>query len=91
MASMMITSGTMTNRIDRLAEAGFVRRTADPKDGRRAVVALTDKGFALIDKAVADHVKTQAKLMAHLSKAEIDQLDHLLAKLLHDAVPEDFQ
>ena len=82
MASMMITSGTMTNRIDQLAKAGLVCRITDPDDARKAVVQLTRKGFNLIDKAIADHVETQKSLLTHLTSDEVETLDRLLRKLL---------
>lgn len=82
MASMMITSGTMTNRIDQLAKQGLVTRTTDPNDARRAVVKLTKKGFDLIDAAVAEHVETQKELLAALSEEEIAALDDVLRKLM---------
>lgn len=85
MASMMITSGTMTNRIDQLAKQGLVTRTTDPKDARCAVVKLTKKGFELIDAAVADHVETQKALLTVLSEKEIAALDSVLRKLLTTA------
>ncbi|NIZ09790.1 MarR family winged helix-turn-helix transcriptional regulator [Pseudooceanicola sp. HF7] len=82
MASMMITSGTMTNRIDQLIKQGLVTRAKDPGDARRAVVKLTKTGFDLIDQAVAAHVETQNTLLAALSDAEIAGLDEGLRKLL---------
>lgn len=82
MTSMMVTSGTMTNRIDQLAKLGLVTRTTDPKDARRAVVKLTKEGFALIDVAVAEHVETQRSLLAALSDEEIAALDGALRKLM---------
>lgn len=91
MDAMMITSGTMTNRIDQLVKQGLVSRAPDPDDARRAVVQLTDKGFALIDKAVADHAQTQAALLEPLSDAEIAALDAALRKLMaaeEDRAPE---
>ncbi len=78
MASTMVTSGTMTNRIDQLQKAGLVDRVPNPKDGRGFLISLTDEGFQVIDKAVAAHVKTQAKLVAGLSKKEQRELDALL-------------
>ena len=59
MASTMVTSGTMTNRIDQLEKAGLVERKQSPEDGRSFQVCLTDKGFAVIDEAVTAHVATQ--------------------------------
>lgn len=88
MESMMITSGTMTNRIDQLAKAGLVCRTSDPDDARKAVVKLTKKGFELIDKAIVDHVETQKTLLTHLSADEFKTLDRLLRKLMASAQKE---
>lgn len=82
MSSMMITSGTMTNRIDQLAKTGLVERLTDPNDARRAVVTLTSKGFDLIEKAIADHVQTQERLLARMKDSEVQQLDELLRKLM---------
>lgn len=80
----MVSSGTMTNRIDRLAQAGFVSRERNPEDGRGFVVALTEKGFELINKAVSAHVDNQHALIAGLSDEERLQLDHLLSRWLSD-------
>jgi DNA-binding MarR family transcriptional regulator len=85
MSSMMITSGTMTNRIEQLAKAGLVTRRAHPEDARRAVVGLTDKGRDLIDAALADHVATQQALLEPLSAEEVGQLNAVLSKLLRAA------
>ncbi|WP_037265189.1 MarR family winged helix-turn-helix transcriptional regulator [Roseivivax halodurans] len=85
MSSMMITSGTMTNRVDQLAKAGLVTRRSDARDARRAVVELTDEGHKLIDAALADHVETQKSLLTVLSSDEIAQLDAALFKLMKAA------
>ena len=82
MNAMMITSGTMTNRIDQLAKQGLVTRTADLNDARRAVVKLTTKGFDLIDAAVAEHVVIQKALLAALTGEDIAALDGALRKLM---------
>lgn len=81
-ASTMVTSGTMTNRIDQLEKAGLVRRVQNPDDGRGFLVSLTDKGFRVIDEAVAAHVTTQAKLVSGLSEKERRDLDALLKTFL---------
>lgn len=52
---LLVSSGAMTNRLDRLAERDLVRRVADPDDGRRVRVALTDAGRELIDGAMDVH------------------------------------
>jgi len=79
-ASTMVTSGTMTNRIDQLVKTGLVERIRNPDDGRSVLVALTDAGFQLIDPAVTDHVATQHRLTEGLSPREFTQLNRLLSK-----------
>lgn len=78
----MISSGSMTNRIDRLEAAGLVKRTANPSDGRATLVMLTRQGLKLIDEAVEAHVRNQAEVLAALDAKEQAQLSGLLAKLL---------
>lgn len=62
----MVSSGTMTNRLDRLEAAGLIRREANPQDGRSSVVALTPAGLALIEQVVEAHVANQHRLIAAL-------------------------
>lgn len=76
----MVTSGTMTNRLDKLEKAGLVTRKRNPDDGRGFVIALTDQGFKLIDAAVTDHVANQHRMVEGLSREELTQLDGLLRK-----------
>jgi DNA-binding MarR family transcriptional regulator len=78
LAAMMITSGTLTNRIDQLEKAGLVKRSHNPEDGRSVIVSLTDKGFSAIDAAVTAHATTQARLVASLPAADKAALDALL-------------
>ena len=82
MASTMVSSGTMTNRIDRLQKNGWISRTRNPDDGRGFVIGLTDQGFRLIDSIMAEHVANQHRLTAALSEAERKALDILLSKWL---------
>ena len=79
---MMLTSGAMTNRIDRLEEAGLVSRRPDPNDRRGTLVRLTRKGRALIDDATTRHVANEGRLVSALSISEQQQLSDLLRKLL---------
>lgn len=74
----MVTSGTMTNRLDRLESAGLIERRPNPKDGRGSVVALTDQGFELIDTIVSEHVANQHALVSGLDASSMAQLDGLL-------------
>ncbi len=82
LATMMVTSGTMTNRIDQLQKAGYVERIHNPKDGRSVIIALTEKGFATVDAAVTAHVETQASLISGLSTQDSATLNRLLSKFL---------
>lgn len=84
MASTMVTSGTMTNRIDQLEKAGLVERRQSPDDRRSFLISLTDEGFRVIDAAVSDHVKTQEKLVSGLAARDRRQLDTLLKVFLAD-------
>ncbi|MBB4955006.1 DNA-binding MarR family transcriptional regulator [Agrobacterium vitis] len=82
LAAMMVTSGTMTNRIDQLEKQGLVERLPNPQDRRGLLIALTDKGFDLIDKAVTDHVANQHRLVAALPATQQAALDDILRAFL---------
>jgi DNA-binding MarR family transcriptional regulator len=81
-ASMMLTSGGITKRVDRLAGAGLVERRPDPDDRRGSLVRLTRRGKTLIDRAIATHVANEDSLLTSLTHAERRRLDELLRKLL---------
>jgi DNA-binding MarR family transcriptional regulator len=78
----LVTSGTMTNRVDRLAEAGLVRREPDPQDRRGVLVILTPAGRARVDAALADLVGSEHALLSGLSPADRQTLADLLRVLL---------
>lgn len=78
----MISSGSMTNRIDRLEKVGFVTRKPNPADKRGTLVALTKQGLALIDRVIDAHVTNQQAIVNGLTAREQSQLSALLAKLL---------
>lgn len=80
--TMMITSGTMTNRIDQLEKQGLVERMPHPEDRRALLVALTEKGRAVIDAAVTDHVANQHRLIETLTAEDRTALDGLLRQFL---------
>ncbi len=80
--SMMVSSGTMTNRIDRLESSALVRRIPDPGDRRGTLICLTDKGFELIDAAVTAHVANEHRILEALDDSEKEALAQLLSKLL---------
>lgn len=82
MRAAMVTSGAITQRLDRLESRGLVTRTPSASDGRVVHVALTDDGRTLIDRALPDHVETENQLLAALTPAERDALADGLRHLL---------
>lgn len=87
-AQTMVTSGTMTNRIDRLAGRGLVRRLPDPADGRGVMVRLEDSGRLLADAALADLLQTERNVLAVLDPGEHERLSGLLRALLTTLDPQ---
>lgn len=77
----LVSSGTMTNRIDRLVARRFVRREADPGDGRSILVTLTDDGRVRVDAAITRLVDAEALLLDSLSRGDRERLATLLRKL----------
>lgn len=65
-----VTSGTMTNRIDRLSERELVKRAADPSDRRAVRVILTDRGRAAVDGALTELVAREQQVLAAITSAE---------------------
>ena len=78
----LVTSGTMTNRIDRLAAADLVRREPDPRDKRGVLVTLTDQGQARVDAALAGLLRRERALLAGLDAGERQHLADLMRILL---------
>jgi DNA-binding MarR family transcriptional regulator len=78
----MISSGGMTNRLDRLERAGLVERRADPGDRRAKLIVLTDAGKRLIDETIGRHVANEERLLSVLTPAEQERLNALLRKLI---------
>jgi DNA-binding MarR family transcriptional regulator len=74
----LVSSGTMTNRIDRLSDDGLVVREPDPSDGRGVLVRLTESGRAVVDAALTDLVERERELLADLSRADQEELAALL-------------
>lgn len=78
----LVTSGTMTNRVDRLAAAGLVRRRPDPDDKRGVLVRLSTRGAERVDAALASLVSYEEELLAPMPKGDREQLAALLRSLL---------
>jgi DNA-binding MarR family transcriptional regulator len=81
----LLSSGAITNRIDRVETAGLVTRLPDPNDRRGTIVRLTAKGRNLADRSIKLHFEALAATLGALSDAERDQLAKLLSKLLLSA------
>jgi DNA-binding MarR family transcriptional regulator len=77
----MVTTGAITNRIDRLVERGLVER-ASAADRRKVIVRLTERGLAVVDEVVVTHLATEREVLAPLSPAERDALVGLLRSVL---------
>ena len=78
----LVTSGTMTNRIDRLAAKGWVERLPSPTDRRGVIVRLTAAGQASVDAAMADLLTRERQLLDDLSAPERRALTGALKRLL---------
>ena len=78
----LVTSGTMTNRVDRLAAQGLVQRFPDPGDRRGVIVRLTDAGREQDDSAVANLVRREHQLLGQLDDDERDALVGTLRRLV---------
>ncbi|MEV6978621.1 MarR family transcriptional regulator [Kitasatospora sp. NPDC093806] len=88
MQSAMVTSGAITQRLDRLEARGLVTRTPSGSDGRSREVELTAEGHALIDRALPDHLATEHRILAGLDATQtaalIDAMRVLLTTLGDD-------
>lgn len=81
-SALMVTSGTMTHRLNRLAERGLIDRVANPDDARSQLVELTEAGRALVDRVLPAHLETERALLAALSATGLEQLDRQLSCLM---------
>jgi DNA-binding MarR family transcriptional regulator len=81
-ASMMLSSGGTTARLDRLEKGGLVERRPAPDDRRGVLVRLTPGGRDIIEQAVGAGLAEQRRLLAHLTPAKRKQLDALLREAL---------
>lgn len=84
MKSVMLSSGGMTNRLDRLEQAGWIQRQADPDDRRGIVVGLTKKGLTIIDAAAAARFAEAEKSLPGLNGKEKKDLASYLRTWLNE-------
>ncbi|MFB4277947.1 MarR family winged helix-turn-helix transcriptional regulator [Nonomuraea sp. MTCD27] len=82
MRASMVTSGAVTQRLDRLESRGLVKRTPSESDGRGVHVTLTEEGYALIERVLPDHLATEHRVLAALSGERREDLARTLRDLL---------
>lgn len=81
-SSLLVTSGTMTNRLDRLEQRGLIARRPNPGDRRGMDVELTEEGRELVDRLVGEHVANEQEMLEPLTRTEREQLVRITRKLL---------
>ena len=81
-SALMLSSGAMTNRLDRLEAAGLIERHPNPDDRRGILVRLTEAGIELMDRAYPAHIANEEQLVVTLTTSERKILSDLLRKLL---------
>jgi DNA-binding MarR family transcriptional regulator len=79
---LLLSSGAMTNRLDRLEGLGLIRRRPDPSDRRGILVGLTAEGRELIDRAVEGHVANEQRLLSALEPEDRRAFDDAIRTLL---------
>ncbi len=85
----LISSGGVSQRLDKLERAGLVRRQFHSSDRRRVDVQLTEAGMEVVDVTLADVMRHEAGLLDQLTAAEQDELRRILKKLLSRFEPSD--
>lgn len=78
---MLVTSGAVTKRVDRLLARGLVARQASDTDGRGRRIRLTDAGRRLVDTLIERHFANEAVLLSRLDARQVRQLEELLEAL----------
>ena len=82
LSQTLVTSGTMTNRVDKLSARGLVERGPDPTDRRGVLVRLTETGRITVDSAMADLLSTERALLAGLTPRDRRELASLLRSVV---------
>jgi DNA-binding MarR family transcriptional regulator len=75
---LLITSGTITYRLDTLEAKGLIKRLPHPSDRRGLIIRLTAKGLKLIDRVIADHMENEKRLFQSLSQEKAERLSRIL-------------
>ncbi|MCC4265842.1 MarR family transcriptional regulator [Oceanimonas baumannii] len=79
---VLVSSGALTNRINRLESRGLVTRAQADHDRRGVIVTLTEEGFNVVEEAVRHHLAAESELAAALTAEEQQQFAALLKKIL---------
>ncbi|VTU26890.1 Multiple antibiotic resistance protein MarR [Variovorax sp. SRS16] len=87
-ATLLFTSGGLSNLLKRLELEGFVRRSTDPKDGRGVVVKLTAKGMRMADDAMPRHAAAELHLLRMFEPEQREILAQLLSRMMVGNAPE---
>ena len=82
MRTALVTSGAITQRLDRLEQRGLITRERSEADGRAVVVTLTQAGRDALDAALPDHLSTERRLLESLSEEDRARLADLLRRFL---------
>ena len=80
--SLLISTGAMTNRLDKLEARGLVSRDRHPTDRRALEIRLTPEGRRLVDDVIGGHVENEREMLSALSDREREQLTRITRKLL---------
>ena len=83
----MVTSGTMTNRIDRLEKAGFVRREPNPDDRRSVRIVLADPGIDVVEQALTAHIESAHSAVVDLTEDDRESAARILRQVLARVEP----
>jgi DNA-binding MarR family transcriptional regulator len=81
-AALLVSSGTLTSRLDRLEAKGMIERVPHLTDRRSVEVQLTDGARKAVDEAVTVHVHNEHQMLAPLSKPELESLNRITSKLI---------
>lgn len=80
--ALLVSSGTLTSRLDRLEAKGLIERVPHPTDRRSVEVQLTDEARRVVDEAVTVHVRNEQRMLAPLSERERESLNRITSKLI---------
>lgn len=82
MKDTFVSSGTITNRIDRMQASGLVKRAPAPQDGRIVHVSATTKGLAAVDSAMSDILEIEREILADVGHERTEEAASYLRSVL---------